>query len=146
MLDIFERITYFKNAHLMMPYLIYVDGDIYGITERVKEIDPSYFVMFNPRTQQYELHSWEQEDGTLCLNLPFDELDSRTLERAQKHRVENIEKIMSEMEANNARIEREKEEKARNVTTEITKDIYTYCNRHAREETVDAKAFTTRFV
>lgn len=41
--------------------------------------------------------------------LPFDKLDCRTLEYARKTRIENIEKMLREIEANNEKIQKEKE-------------------------------------
>ena len=141
-----DKIVYFKNAHYMVPWLIYVENDAMDITKRVKEIDKDYFIMFNPRTQQFEVHHSEQTGGTLCLNLPFGELDSRTIDYIQKYRVENVKKIMAEMEAHNLKIEVDKANKFRDTTTEALKDIHTYCNRHTDKETVDEGAFKTRFM
>lgn len=41
--------------------------------------------------------------------LPFDRLDVRTLEYAQKTRIENIENMIREIEANNEKIQKQKE-------------------------------------
>jgi hypothetical protein len=141
-----DRIVYFKNAHMMMPDLILVESDVMDITKRLRKIDKNYFVMFNPRTQKYELHNAEQRDVTLCLNLPFDELDSRTIDHVQKYRIENLKKIIAEMEANNLKIEIEKENRLKDTQREIMKDIYTYCNRHTDKEVLDEGAYKTRFV
>jgi hypothetical protein len=130
----------------MFPYLIYVENDVMGITKRIKEIDPGYFVMFNPRTQRYEVHHSEQPGGTLCVEIPYNELDSRAVDYVQRTRVENAKKIMAEMETRNAKLEIDKAKAFHDRTTEAAKDIYTYCNRHTDKETVDSGAFKTRFV
>lgn len=41
--------------------------------------------------------------------LPFDRLDVRTLEYAKKTRIENIENMIKEIEANNEKIQKQKE-------------------------------------
>lgn len=141
-----DRIVYFKNAHMMMPYLIYVESDVMDIIKQLKKMDKNYFVMFNPRTQQYELHNAEQRDATLSLNLPFDELDQRTIDYAQKYRIENAKKIIAEMEAHNLKLEIEKEDKCKDAQREVFKDVYTYCNRHTGKDALDEGAYKTRFV
>lgn len=146
MVHIEDKIVYFKNAHMMFPYLIYVENDVMDITKQLKQMDKNYFVMFNPRTQQFELHNAEQESGTLCLNLPFGTLDQRTLDYVQKYRIENAKKIIAEMEAHNLKLEIEKESRYKDSAREVIKDIYTYCSRHSDKETVDDGAFKTRFV
>ena len=99
-----DRIVYFKNAHMMMPYLIYVESDVMDITKQLKKIDKNYFVMFNPRTQQFEIHNAAQEGSTLSLNLPFGELDTRTIDYAQKYRIENAKKIIAEIDRKSTRL------------------------------------------
>lgn len=146
MVQMQDKIVYFKNAHLMFPWLIYVESDVHDITKRLKEIDKGYFIMFNPKTQKFEVHHSEQEGGTYCLTLPFDELDSRAIDYVKKHRIENLKKIIAEMEEHNRRIEIEQAKKFQDTASELAKDIYTYCHRHTDKETVDDNAFTTRFV
>lgn len=146
MQDLQERITYFKNAQMMMPDLIYVESDAMDITKRLKQMDKNYFVMFNPRTQQYELHNAEQEGTTLCLNLPFDELDQRTIDYVQKYRIENFKKIIAEIEERNLKLQIEQENRIKDTQREIFKDVWTYCKRHEDRDTLDAVAYKTRFV
>ena len=141
-----DRIVYFKNAHMMMPYLIYVESDVMDIIKQLKQMDKNYFVMFNPRTQQFEIHNAAQEGSTLSLNLPFGELDTRTIDYAQKYRIENAKKIIAEMEANNLKLEIEKESKNNDASREVLKDVYTYCNRHTGKDALDEGAYKTRFV
>lgn len=141
-----DDIVYFKNAHLMFPYLIYVKSDVMGISKSIKAIDKSFFVMFNPRTQRYEVHSSDQLDGTLCVEIPYDELDSRAVDYVQKTKIENLKKIMAEIEAENEKIRFDKEKNYLNTTREAAKEIYSYCMNHESKETVDEGAFTTRFI
>ena len=141
-----DQIVYFKNAHCMFPYLIHVESDVMDITKRLKEIDLNYFVMFNPRTQKYEVHHAEQIDGTLCLNLPFDELDSRAIDYVQKHRIENFKRIIAEMDAHNEKLKMERLSKSKDIAEQKAKEIYTYCSRHSDKDTLDDGAFKTRFV
>lgn len=78
-----------------------IAGDLFDICNRIKQIDRSYFLVRNYKTKKFELHSDEQKGGSLCLVLPYDKLDARTLNLANKTRVENIHKIEQEHKAHN---------------------------------------------
>lgn len=140
-----DDINYFKNSRRMKKNLIYVQTNAFNIPERIREIDSGYFVMFNPDTGKYEVHHKEQ-DYTLALNLPYDELDARAIRYVHETRVENIRKIQAEIEANNEKIEFEKEMKRSDMMKDIAGDIHSYCTRHESKEKPDDGAFKTRFV
>ena len=76
-----------------MKNLINIFTDPFFICERLKEIDKSYFVMFDFKEKKYQLHSSEQKGNSYCLTFPFDCLDARAVEHARKTRVEMKEKL-----------------------------------------------------
>lgn len=141
-----DEIIYFKNSRAMLPYLIHVETNVYDIPERLREIDKGYFVMFNPKSQQYEVHHREQITGTLCLNLPYSELDTRAIEFVQKTRIENIKKVIAEMERNNELLEIDATKRRHEYIEQSAKDLHTYCSRHEDKEKLDPGAYKTRFV
>ncbi len=67
-------------------YLRPVTDDVFFISSRLKEIDPSYYVVYNLLKSRYEVHSKEQRGNTLCFVVPYDRLDARTLEYAARTR------------------------------------------------------------
>lgn len=85
----------------MKRRLFEVESDCLFIVQRLREIDESYFVMFNLDTKKFELHSHAQKKKTYCLTFPFETLDERALVLARKTRVENSDKIFEEMERQN---------------------------------------------
>ena len=89
-----------------------VEGDLYNICERVKEVDAAYFIVRNYKTGKYELHAEGQRGGTLSLILPFDVLDERTVRLARKTRAERIKSLLAEAEAHNAQLLKSATEKA----------------------------------
>ena len=78
--------------------LININTDNYFIAGRLKQIDPNYFVVFNTKSQKYEVHHKGQTDNTFCLSLPFCELDIRTLDLVNKTRIDNINKLIEEID------------------------------------------------
>lgn len=89
-----------------MKNLIQIFTDPFFICQRLKEIDRSYFVMFDLEKKNYQLHSSEQKGNSYCLTFPFDCLDARAVEHARKTRVENEEKIIEEIDRENKRLEK----------------------------------------
>lgn len=79
--------------------------DLFHIAKRLKSIDKSYVLYFNRKYKRFEIYA----RGAMQMALPFEKLDCRTLEYARKTRIENIEKMLKEIEANNEKIQKEKE-------------------------------------
>lgn len=77
-----------------------IKDDVYFVAQRLKEIDKSYYIIFNLSKKCYEVHSSEQKDS-YCFTIPYTQLDERTLHFALKTRRENQDKIIKEIEKNN---------------------------------------------
>lgn len=84
-----------------MKNLLIIEGDTFFINERLKEIDRDYYVVFNLEKQKYEVHVHGQAGNSYVFTLPFDSLDERALLFAQKTRIENMDKILEEIERDN---------------------------------------------
>ena len=89
-----------------------VTGGVYSIPERLKEIDEHLFVMFNRRTQKYEVHDSQQLGATLACELPYDALDARALSYVRERYGQNIFALM-------ARIDRENDENEQRQYDEV---------------------------
>lgn len=94
---------------------IAVTGDVFGIVGRLKEIDDKYFVMLNRATGRFEVHVRGQA-MTLGCELPFEELDARTIEYVREHHSSRIKAILREMEEQEAQIERENAARLRELS------------------------------
>lgn len=97
---------------------ILVRSDSLGITDRVKEIDNSYFILLNRKSEKFEIHSSLQKDGTFCLELPFPFLDARTLTYVRKYRRERINDIIEEMDRENEKLQAREKAKREDVMGE----------------------------
>jgi hypothetical protein len=97
------------------PYLFPIFSHIYDIPRRVRDYDPSFFVVFNKNNQKYEVHSLDYPgDNTLSLTVPYEELDIRTLHHIYKNDIrvhgDEIFKRL-ELQEEKARIRKERETK-----------------------------------
>ena len=86
--------------------LVSVKDDLFHIARRLRQIDSRYRVYFNRKYKRFEIHS----QGAMQIALPFDRLDERSVEYVRKTRVENLEKLMREIEADNERAEKQKQD------------------------------------
>lgn len=90
-----------------------VEDDLFGISRRLQSIDDGYFVFLNYKTGKFEVHN-KKDTPSLCLVLPFDRLDERTVRHVLYTRAERVAEIVKRMDEQNARLEREQRERAVN--------------------------------
>ena len=88
-----------------------IESDLYHIVQRLKEIEPTYFVALNYKTGRFELHAQNRRGGTLALTLPFESLDERTVRFVRQTRSERLKELIRETEEHNARIARQETQK-----------------------------------
>lgn len=86
-----------------------ITHDLFDIAKRLKGIDRRYKLFFNRKKNRYEIYA----NGAMQMALPFERLDARTLSYARKTRLENLEKIIAEIEKENVRIEIENAKRSR---------------------------------
>ena len=91
--------------------LTVINSDLFGIGERLREIDPDYFVAYNGGLCRFEVHHRRQRGNTLALVVPYLSLDARTVALARKTRRENIAKLIKEMDEANGRLENNADKK-----------------------------------
>lgn len=92
-----------------------IDDDMFGVARRLKSVDDGYFVFLNYKTGKFEVHNRRQRPNTLCLVLPFDRLDERTVNRVLYTRAENVKRIVEDMERENRRLELDNKYKAQKL-------------------------------
>ena len=94
-----------------MKNIIKIESDPYFICQRLREIDDSYFVVYNKNSRAFEVHSSDQVGGTFCFVVRYDDLDDRTLDYARRTRAERQNQVIEELDRENARLEREFEKR-----------------------------------
>ncbi len=80
-----------------------IDDDMFGVCARLRSVDDGYFVFLNYVTGKFEVHNRHCAPSTLCLVLPYDRLDERTVRRVMCTRRERIKELIASMERDNAR-------------------------------------------
>ena len=95
--------------------LIRIQNDVYEIAKRIKDIEESYYIVYNTSKNKFEVHNSAQLGSSYCLTLPFDQLDERTLSYVCESMSKNIETILENIENDNRK--NESAEKSRTLAT-----------------------------
>ena len=91
-----------------MERLIEIKDDLFDISSRIKSVDENYKIYFNWGTCRYELHNSSKTPSFQAV-FPYASLDKRALDFARETAVENKERILAEIDAHNARLEKQRE-------------------------------------
>lgn len=86
-------------------HLIRLDTDNLYILDRLREVDESYYLVYNLDRKCYEVHSDEQRGESYCFTSPFSVLDERIVQYARKTRVARQDEIIKEIDQANERRE-----------------------------------------
>ena len=99
-----------------MYWLREIKEDLFDVAHRLREIDGRYVLYRNLRLNRFEIHA----NGALQIVVPFKELDARTVEFARSTRLEYADKLVRQMDRDNERLERAKQEAGR---TKIIEEV-----------------------
>ena len=91
--------------------LIKIENDIFFLAERLREIDPDYFIALNTKTKNFEVHNSSQPINSFCLLVPKNKLDPSLVEYVRKTRANRQKKLLAEIEAANQKMQKQNEQK-----------------------------------
>lgn len=120
---------------------IKINHDVFNIVNRLKQINKNYFVMYNKKTNKFEIHN-KSYANTLCLTLPYSSLDARAINYVLKS--EQVEQVLLEIERNNQNL---KMQQKNNLTDKINyqlNEIYSYALKGSGE--FNGNAYKTLWV
>ncbi len=80
-------------------------SDVFNISKRIKNIEKSYYVVFDTSTSKFEIHSSSQIGSSYCLTVPYDCLDERTLKFVRSTQTKNLEEILEKLDNDNKLLE-----------------------------------------
>lgn len=107
----------------MKEHLRLVTNDLFGIANRLKEIDASYFLVFNELLKRYEVHSSDNKGNTLAVVCPYPVADARLLTLVKSTRRHNADILLKSIEENNEKLEKRAEKKKLDDTKDRAKDL-----------------------
>lgn len=108
-----------------MNYEIILE-DVFNIANRLKSIHPNYRLKWNKIKKRYELFFKNGMHEVRELIVPFQTLDSRTIDFVNKTRIENSKMLLMELEKNNERITLQQEKQIKDQTSDEIKNMANY--------------------
>lgn len=104
---------------------IQVVSDPFDITNRIREIEDEYFILYNRYEKRFEVHSTAQPiRQTYCFTVPFDTLDNRTLEYCRETNIAmRGDKIEKEIEERNSKLSESNDRANTNLIQDIALDM-----------------------
>ncbi len=99
-----------------------IQSDTFFIGERLKEIDDSYFLIYNFSREKFEVHSSALSGSTYCLTVPYPVLDERIIDLVRKTRSENLDRLIKEMDEQNEKNQKKREKEAVDCLKEVIYD------------------------
>ncbi|MDE7192239.1 MAG: hypothetical protein K2O35_07215 [Clostridia bacterium] len=92
-----------------MDRLIEITDDLFDVSSRIKSVDENYKIYFNRGTRRYELHDSSKSPSFQAV-FPYASLDKRAIDYARQTAVKNKDKILAEIDAHNARLEKQRQD------------------------------------
>ncbi|MBE5757471.1 MAG: hypothetical protein E7345_00885 [Clostridiales bacterium] len=111
--------------------LIKIDEDLFDICKRIKEIDDGYFVVYNTNKLRYELH-YKNQENTYCLTCPYENLDVRFVDLVLFSSINNIDKIIDDIDNNNVDIECNYNKSYKDYAKYHLKEIYKFASNSSK--------------
>ena len=99
-----------------------IEHDLFSIAQRLKEIDPNYFVYYCYKKMRFEVHNKSQCGNTLALVLPFNTLDARTIMHVNNTRIERLSILLKDMELRNKKLEEQEAKVLFDTKKELAKE------------------------
>ena len=110
-----------------------IANDLHNIANRLRQINPRYAVFRNKAADRVEVHNSTLPCAmSLQFVVPFDYLDERTLEYAQRTRIENFDAIEAEHAEANAEIEKSAKQSIRQ-SAYVLGDMMRYAGNQIHE-------------
>lgn len=119
---------------------IKIESDVFDIVKRIQEIDDGYYILFDLNKQKFEVHNCKQPNS-YCFTYPYDNLDLRIFEMIYATSSRFIGKILEDIDNNNANIERNNENKRKDINDYYLREIYNFSNNSSKNYN-EEKAFS----
>lgn len=133
-----------RNILSASPKYEWIQSDTYRIADRLREIDPSYFVLLNHKNGKYEVHNTDNIGATFCFVVPFGRLDCRTLKYCRETRVErDVELQINKL---NKRATKSRERARRGEQHDIAEEMAGHVKHIVQQETLSSGYSGTHYV
>lgn len=103
-----------------------VETDMHDIARRLREYDPTYFILRSKTDGRYEIHNTENIGSTYCMVIPWPVLDERTLDLVRKtdtHRI-GVKIRQREIEEEERKAEEAREKELKTAASNMAQETH----------------------
>ncbi len=117
---------------------IKLKDNVFNVTDRLKKLNPNFFVLYNLENKKFELHSRDYGRLSYVLTFPYDVLDGRAINFVQK--CYNSSPVdLNELDKYNKRLTQVQVDKAKDETEYKISKVYDYANKKSNNITENFK-------
>ncbi len=109
-----------------------IDKDLFNISRRIKGIDKNYYILFDNKTNKWEVHNLKQKGSTYCLTCPYNRLDSRLIDYVYYTSTQHNPDLIKIIEKNNKEIDDKIIASENDYIRSNLKDIYSYASNSSK--------------
>ncbi len=111
---------------------IEIESDVCDVISRLKSIDDGYKILLNLNNGNLELHN-DKQQNSYCFTIMENEISPKILDDVFASSIKFIDKIMLDIDNNNANIEKENKRQINDYTTYMSREIYNFSNNSSKE-------------
>jgi hypothetical protein len=112
---------------------IKIENDLFEISSRLKQIDSTYFVVYNTKKHRYEVYSTMQGKGNMCFALG-ESLNYYAIIKAHKTSIKRLKRVVNLLDIHNEKIIRKnKDETSYKIRTNL-KNCFDYISKTGKED------------
>ncbi len=122
--------------------LVKIKNDTFNINERIKDIDKAYYIVYDTQKHRYEVHNSKQHMSTFCIVCDSG-LNATVIDKLRKTKIENLQKILAEIETSNENYEKEVKRVEQDKVEYKAREMFRYA-MHNEDCSFD-DSYTTRW-
>ena len=122
--------------------LVKIKNDSFNINERIKALDSGYYVVYNSVEHRFEVHNKKQKSSSFCI-ICDNGLNCTVLDKLRKTKIENIQKLLDEIEESNLRNENEAKRVEMDKAEFKAREMFRYAKKNEGCSFTDS--YTTRW-
>ena len=111
---------------------IKIENDLFEISSRLKQIDNTYFVVYNTKKHRYEVHSTMQRKSSMCF-VVGNKLNYYAIIKAHKTSIKRLKSVVNSLDIHNEKILRKKEEETSYKIKTNLKSCFDYISKTGKE-------------
>ena len=113
-----------------------IENDLFEISSRLKQIDDTYFVVYDTQKHRYEVYSTMQKNGSMCF-LVGKKLDYYAISKAHKTLIKRLKRVVNSIDIHNKKAIRKNEEETSYKIRTNLKSCFDYISKTGKDNLIN---------